>query len=119
MKPDAVVSQFTLDVCTQCLTHLTVMADKEVLLFDLKSSSRGPSVSKNTDTYDFIFFRVDEVGWPHCIPAVFMWVQNGEPHLITCRNIQKNCITNMVTIQYSSNTEMCLPVDVTQQENTW
>ena len=86
MQPNAVVSEFTrvftLDVCTQCLKHLTVIVDTNLLLSDLKSSSRGPSVSRNTDTYGLIFFRLGEVGCPHCTPAVFLWVQNGEttPH---------------------------------------
>lgn len=86
MQPNAIVSEFTwvftLNVCTQCLKHLTVMVNTDLLLFDLKSSSRGPSVSKNIDTYDVIFFRPGEVGCPRCTPAVFLWVQNGEttPH---------------------------------------
>lgn len=86
MQPDAAVNEFTwvftLDVHIQCPKHLTVMVDIDLLLFNLKSSSRGPSVSKNTDTYDLIFFRLGEVGCPHWTPAVFLWVQNGEttPH---------------------------------------
>jgi hypothetical protein len=86
MQCDAVVNEFTqvftLDVHTQCLKHLTVMVNTDLLLFDLKSSSRGPSVSKNIDTYNLIFFRLGEARCPCCTLAVFLWVQNGEttPH---------------------------------------
>jgi len=120
-QPNAVVSEFTsvftLDVCTQCLKHLTVMADTDLLLFDLKSSSRGPSFSKNTDTYDL--FSSDWVKWG--VPVTHLLFscgfKMGKPNLITCHNMQKNCITNMVKIQYSSNNEICLPVDVRPSRN--
>ena len=70
-QPDAAVSEvrwvFALDVCTQCLKQLTVMVYTDLLLSDLKSSSRGPSVFKECSQYYFtgghLWLYFLQTGW--------------------------------------------------------